>query len=245
MRIPILILFIGALILRGQTVGSCQTQHCTGTGCTTADVTINSTGATMIQMAVSTAAGTDASSVTITDNQANTWGHITSVLDSVSTTQWYAYKKGSGALQTSATHLIHVRGDYAAFTVCPVTGTKTYPDDPFSNQLLPGAHTSSATSLSTGSITCNQPASIIFTSMATHSLGTYAVGSPFTITGQTTYISGNTAGEADGYRVQSSNSPAAATWSGISPAGNISTTIACYASAAALPSVAVKRRFVN
>lgn len=212
------------------------TQFCTTPGCTTADLSLNTTGATMLWITLNSAGGVDPNGATLTDSKANTWHKLTSSINSVSTTQWYAYASASDTapLVVGTGHLFHATMPpsppaLTAFGVVAWKGIVTFPSDPFDNQPAP-TNTASATSLATGSILCSQSNSLIMTSVAYRTAWTtaYAVDSGFTILDTLNFITVQRAGLGDAYLVQS-GSPSAVnpTWSG-APAGNIATTIACF-----------------
>lgn len=206
-------------------------QSCAAGGtCTTPDVTINTTGATLLWVIINAAASNDPNTAsTIADGQANTWIKLTSVVNSVGTSQWYAYQKAGAALSLSATHTFHFTGVFPSFEVAAFSGTLASPTSPFDKQATPTS-TAGATSLATGSITCSQSNSLILSGAAFHTAWTttYAIDTGFTLLDKVNFLTGQTAGSGSAYLIQTgAASPVNPNWSG-APSGNIATTITCF-----------------
>jgi hypothetical protein len=219
-------------------------QSCVGGPCTTGNLVVDSTGATLIIATLNTASGSDCNTnPTLTDSRGNTWVKGTSSINSTCTVQWRAYNHAGSALSVGSGHTFSVTGNFISFSILVLSGTQTGATDPL-NKEGAGTSTAGGTSLAASSILCDNPNSIVVTTMSAHkeSTGGYSADSGFTVSDWVSFVGGNTAGLGTAYLLQS-GSPATVTptWSGLNSASNISTTIACYNGATATASKVARR----
>ena len=207
------------------------TQKCNGGPCTTGNLVLDTTGATAIIATVNTASGANCATSGVTafnDSRGNTWVKGTPSIDSTCTSQWRAYSPSGAALSVGAGHTFSAAGSFLSFEILALSGT-TPGTDPL-NKEGAGTHTASATSLAASAILCDNPDSIVVTTLAAHAATTGGYSATaFTTADSISFTSGQTAGLGTAYLLQP-GSPATVTplWSGLNSSGNMSTTIACY-----------------